>query len=195
MLIYVIDTETTGLSGYPEDVVIEIGIAEVDTETLTVEPAFESLVGYDTDQWCDRWKESWIFSHSTLNLKDLRTAPKLKDVVDQVRYLLVGENVTSYNMPFDFKKYLDRKPWDLKKFGCVKMPDIMEAAADYFKEPSPFGGYRWPRLERTYRTLCKDDPAGINNKQEHRALSDAIAAGYVLLALYKAGTYKIDEKV
>ncbi len=194
MLIYVIDTETTGLSGYPEDLVIEIGIAEVDTDAFTVEPAFESLVGYDTDQWCDRWKESWIFSHSTLNLKDLKTAPKLKDVVDQVRYMLVGENVTSYNMPFDFKKYLDRKPWNLRNIGCVKMPDIMEAAADYFKEPSPFGGYRWPRLERAYKVLCKDDPAGINNKQEHRALSDAIAAGYVLLALYKAGTYKIDEK-
>ena len=194
MLIYVIDTETTGLNGYPEDLVIEIGVAEVDTDEFTVEPAFESLVGYDTDQWCDRWKESWIFSHSTLNLKDLKNAPRLKDVVDQVRYLLVGENVTSYNMPFDFRKYLDRKPWYLKKYGCVKMPDIMEAAADYFKEPSPFGGYRWPRLERTYRALCKDDPAGINNKQEHRALSDAIAAGYVLLALYKAGTYKIEQK-
>ena len=86
--------------------------------------------------------------------------------------MLTGENVTSYNMPFDFRKYLDRKPWELKRFGCVKMPDIMEAAAEYFKEPSPFGGYRWPRLERAYKVLCKDDPAGINNKQEHRALSD-----------------------
>ena len=166
----------------------------MDTDALTVEPAFESTVGYNTERWCDRWKESWIFSHSTLKLKDIQTAPKLMDVVSQVRYLLVGENVTSYNMPFDFRKFLDKKPWELKKFGCVKMPDIMEAAADYFKEPSPFGGYRWPRLERAYRTLCENDPAGINNKQEHRAMSDAIAAGYVLLALYKSGNYKIDEK-
>lgn len=194
MLIYVIDTETTGLSGYPDDLVIEIGIAAVDTCLCTVEPAFESLVGYDTESWDDSKKESWIFSHSSLRLKDIENGPKLKDVVNQVRYILAGQNVTSYNIPFDFRKFLDRKPWELKKFHCVKMPDIMEAAADYFKEPSPFGGYRWPRLERAYRVLCKDDPAGIDNKQEHRALSDAIAAGYVLLALHKAGTYKIEEK-
>ena len=192
-VIYVIDTETTGLIGFPGDLVLEIGIAEVDTDKMTVRPFYSSVVGYDTEDWPESKKDSWIFRHSTLKLKDVTDAPRLKAVAEDVRNLLAGKNVSSYNMVFDFKKFLDRYPWFLKKMGCVYMQDIMEAAANHFKEPSPFGGYRWPRLERSYRVLCKDDPAGISKSDLHRALNDAIVAGYVLLALYKEGTYKIDN--
>lgn len=192
MIIYVLDTETTGLNGFPDDFVVDIGIVEADTEANTVTPVFSSVVGYDTDDWSDDQKDSWIFTHSSLSLEYVKHAPRAKDVADQVRYILAGNNVTSYNMLFDFKKFLDHRPWDLKHLNIRRMPDIMEAAAEYFEEPSPFGGYRWPKLDRAYRELCPQDPAGISKGQEHRALSDAVAAGYVLLALYVRGFYETD---
>ena len=95
-------------------------------------------------------------------------------------------------MTFDFGKFLDHRPWDLKHLNIRRMPDIMEATAENFEEPSPFSGYRRPKLDRAYRELCPQNPAGISKGQEHRALSDAVAAGYVLLALYVRGFYETD---
>ena len=51
MNLYVIDTETTGLTGAPDDHVVDIGIALLETDTGRVMPLYQSLVGYDVDEW------------------------------------------------------------------------------------------------------------------------------------------------
>ena len=65
----------------------------------------------------------------------------------------------------------------------------MLAATDYMEIPSSYGGYKWPKLEEAYHALCPGDPAGIAKGQDHRALSDAIAAGYVAIELHRLGFY------
>ena len=43
-MVLIIDTETTGLSGYPKDRVLEIGIAEL--EEGSVKPVYSEIIRY-----------------------------------------------------------------------------------------------------------------------------------------------------
>ena len=75
--------------------------------------------------------------------------------------------------------------------------DIMSSAADAFKLPLPdarleteFQKYAYPKLDYAYAKLFPDsDPAGIMGIQDHRALSDAKVASYVMLKLHSEGLY------
>lgn len=40
MKVLVLDTETTGLSGAPKDLVLEVAVAEADTSARTVRPVY-----------------------------------------------------------------------------------------------------------------------------------------------------------
>ncbi len=39
-----------------------------------------------------------------------------------------------------------------------------------------------------YRVFCPDDPAKLDGRQQHRALSDALAEAHILRALIDLGT-------
>lgn len=73
--IYVIDTETTGLKGAPQDVVVDIGICRVDLIEGSVEPVYSSVVGYDTSKWNDYRLNAWIFENTDLTLEMVDSAP------------------------------------------------------------------------------------------------------------------------
>jgi len=68
----------------------------------------------------------------------------------------------------------------------------MKAATDVCKIPSELYGvnYKYPKLDHAYRTIVNGDPAGICGKQDHRALSDAKMASYVMIEMYRAGNYR-----
>jgi DNA polymerase-3 subunit epsilon len=70
--------------------------------------------------------------------------------------------------------------------------DIMKAATDVCKIPSEYYGmsYKYPKLDHAYKVLTKGDPAGVGDKQDHRALSDARMASYVMIELYRSGNYR-----
>ncbi len=189
MIHYLIDTETTGRIGYPKDLVLDIGIVSVDTQRRKVERVYQSYLGYDVDSWSDYHRNAWIFDNSELTLNDIRDAMPAEDVIEEVRDIVKGQVVTSYNVAFDFGRFLNLPPWELPDV-CRVGECVMIAAGDYFKIPHDyFESYRWPKLSYAYAALTKDDPAGINGIQKHTALSDAFMAGYVLLELYERGHY------
>ena len=187
--IYVIDTETTGLDGYfAGDLVVDIGICEVKIESGTVIDVYSSVVGYDISAWTEEQKHSWIFENTDLTVEAVAGAPSMKDVVASVSEILSGKKVTSYNVGFDFDKFLNFPLWELRKISTIA-PDIMLVAANYCKIPGYYDQYKWPKLTEAYSALVPGDLAGINGKQDHRALSDARMASYVMLALYEKGLY------
>ena len=183
-MIYVIDTETTGLTGCPDDHIVDIGIAVLETDTGRVMPLYESLVGYDVDEWDDSRRNAWIFSNSDLTLDDVAAASPQADVRYEVATLLAGAHVTAYNTDFDLTRFLYRSPWRLDVVTYA-MPDIMMACDDLV-EHAPG---RHPSLMRSYQELCPDDEADLRGKQKHRALSDAMAAAHVLRQLIRRGHY------
>lgn len=189
--IYVLDTETTGLKGAPIDLVVDIGIAKVDLEKGSVSKVYDSVVGYDVNEWDDYLSNAWIFTNTDMTLDMVADAPPVVKVIDDVRRILRGKSVTSYNVQYDMDKFLYKEPWNLKgTFNECK--DIMLAAKDVCKLPSMYheGDYRYPKLDYAYKTIVEGDPAGIHGNQDHRAYSDAIVASYVMIQMYRDGQYK-----
>lgn len=188
--VYVLDTETTGLKGAPSDVIVDIAVCETDLEKGTVKPVYSSIVGHDVGKWNDYRKTAWIFQNTDLTLEMVADAPPLQEVAADVRKILRGRNVTSYNTEYDMGKFLYLEPWNMK--GLFKeCTDIMKAATPVCKIPSEYYGcdYKYPRLEVAYSKIVKGDPAGIDGKQDHRALSDATVASHIMIQLYRDGNY------
>ena len=67
--IYVLDTETTGLSGAPKDLVVDVGICRVSLRRGTVEDVYSSVLGYDVDSWDDYHRNAWIFENTDMTLE------------------------------------------------------------------------------------------------------------------------------
>lgn len=189
--VYVLDTETTGLCGAPNDVVVDIGIVRLDLLAHSIEPVYSSVVGYNTLMWTPEQRNAWVFSHTDLTEEDVLGATDLETVADDVRRLLRDRYVTSYNTDFDFARFLDYEPWSLGEI-CWQVTDPMLAAAAYFKIPSEYPGrYKWPRLDWCYDALRGDsDPCNLHGQQKHRAQSDAEVAAYVMSELYDRGGYQ-----
>lgn len=182
--IYVLDTETTGLSGGPEHLVVDIGIVAANPETGKVTEVFSTVVGYPEDV-IRKHEKAWVFQHTGLNFWQVQRAPGLLRVMVRVAEILAGERVTSYNTGFDLKRFLYKAPWGLKDVfteGECIMSSVWKAFPDLGRK----GGY--PKLQAAYDLLCPDDPVGIG-KQRHRALSDAAMAAHVMCALHRMGKY------
>ena len=188
--IYVIDTETTGLER--SDLVVEVGICKVNTADCSVKDVYSSVVGYDVSKWDKPKKNAWIFSNSDLKLDDVKNAKKYIEVVNDIKGILFGKNVTAYNISFDFGKFLQYDPWNLTKSG-IRLRGCLMLAADYIDEiPRSIENddFRsWPKLDVAYSVLCPDDPADIKGEQTHRALSDARMASHILLKMTEMGYY------
>lgn len=189
--IYVLDTETTGLKGAPDDVVVDIGICKVNLNEETVEDAYSKVVGHDVNSWNSYRKTAWIFENTDMTLDMVANGTPFLKVKEEVKTLLYGKNVTTYNMQYDMDKFLYREPWALRD-RFVPCKDIMVAATNVCKIPSPYypGSYKYPKLDYAYEFILKGkDPAGINGKQDHRALSDARMASHIMIEMFREGTY------
>ncbi len=134
-----------------------------------------------------------MFQNTSLTLEDVQNADRVEWIVEDLHSVLDDEMVTSYNTNFDFERFLYHEPWNLRH-RFMAMEDIMEAASRVPEiERSEWSERKWPKLETAYRYLCPDDPAGIG-QQEHRAPSDSLVAGYVLLKLIDMGVYDTPER-
>jgi len=190
--IYVLDTETTGLFGAPKDLVVDIGITRVSLRKGTVEDVYSSVLGYEVDEWDDYHRNAWIFQNTDMTLDMVSEAPPALKVIDDVRRILRTKAVTSYNVPYDMGKFLYLEPWNLKgTFNECR--DIMLSATQVCKLPSEYYGrqYKYPKLDYAYSTILGgEDPANIHGVQDHRALSDARMASYIMIKMFRDGSYR-----
>ena len=203
-MVLIIDTETTGLSGYPKDRVLEIGMAEL--EEGSVKPVYSEIIRYsdivDFDRKyvnLDGSEGIWIYRNSDLRIEDTLDAAKDVEVVAaEVKEIVSGMEVTSYNVPFDFGKFLYHEPWNLKEL-CSVPYDIMELATKRVyslaeedmipdralqerllreREESYYPN-KWIRSIDAYRALCPEDLMGLEGMR-HRAIDDAVMEGWIL---------------
>jgi len=191
--IYVIDTETTGLDGYPDDHIIEIAICKVNIEKKTVDKIFDSIVGHDIECWSYPQKQAWIFGNSDLTLEMVSKAKPLKEIVKKVRKIIRNKYVTSFNVEFDFTRYLCSEPWNLEDVIKDILNCLMMSATPVCGIEGYYDEYKWPRLEEAYDMLCEGNPANIKD-QTHRAMDDTLMASHVLLSLIGSGNYRIDQE-
>ena len=208
-MVLIIDTETTGLSGYPKDRVMEIGIAELDGDS--VRPVYSEIIRYSDIVEFDRKYVNldgsegiWIYRNSDLRMEDTLNASKdVEAVAAEVKEIVSGMEVTSYNVPFDFEKFLYHEPWNLKEL-CSIPYDIMELATKRVyslaeddlvqdkvlqerllrEREESYYPEKWVRSIDAYRALCPEDPMGLEGMR-HRAIDDAVMEGRILEALTK----------
>lgn len=213
-MVFIIDVETTGLKGIPKDRVLEVGICELDEKTGTIVPFYDSVIRYPDieefhrdyryiDPYSGEEKEGcWIFNTGNMDISEVLHAEKdLRTVVYEVRRVVEGKKVTSYNVPYDFGQFLECEPWNLS--DCtVKGDDIMVLASQRIREmfeagetPEKFHSYLakkdWENEELhtrsvaatvAYEILCPDNPMSLD-RQSHRALNDAVMEAHILKKL------------
>lgn len=177
--IYVIDTETTGLNGFPFDFIVEIAICKI-TNKKEITEVYNSVVGHNVTIWPYTLRSSWIFYNSTLTLKDVKNAKKQILVAHDIRLILKGKIVTSFNVDFDFRKFLSKAPWKLTGVISKIYPCIMLASTNLCKIPGPYDNYKWPTLYEAYKILCDG-----KNPISHRAMDDARMASEVLVKIFE----------
>lgn len=188
MDIYVVDTETTGLDGTQYgDKIIEIAVCKLNTKNGKISGEYNSLVGYSEFD-----ENAWVFQNTELIPDMVRWAPQAKNVIDIIQHILKNKYVTSYNIDFDFNRFLIPEPWKIPYRKL--MPCIMQTATDVCEIPrydyyGQFDGYKWPSLFEAYSMLIKDDG---KHTPKHRAMSDCYAATLVLRELIKKNIYNYE---
>ncbi|MFA6710447.1 MAG: hypothetical protein WC067_03325 [Candidatus Methanomethylophilaceae archaeon] len=181
--IYVIQVVSSGPTGFPDDEVVQIGITAVDMAHSDVESAYLSTILSDPDGLSEE-KKDYIHACSSLSDDDLRRGVPLDEVCKEVKSLLFGSDVTSFNISNTFTKYLINEPWDLTHEVTI-MPSVES------RLPSDIYSIDASKEKRSiidaYDRIFPDDPNGIGNAET--ALDLAIRTSYILLFLRSHGRY------
>lgn len=204
--VVVVDTETTGLYGYPDDLVLEIGAVAVDLDSNTIEPLYDAVIGYNLEDMTIQQRNCMVYtdpSFNDLTSKDTQKAydeGKTLDVVveefrDAVNDLFDNgmPHMTAYNVPFDFGKFLNYNPWNwVDGDNYIEMPCLMEEAT-YVCKIRNYYGYKWPKVDEAIRHMFtpverREYDLGM---EKHRALDDARLEANIMLRMIDTGDYRI----
>ncbi len=204
--VIIVDTETTGLYGYPHDLVLEIGAVAVDLETREVEDIYDQVIGYDIDAMTTQQRNCMVYtdpSFNDLSVKDTIKAHKngkdLDTVVEEFRDTVYDifdggmPHMTAYNAPFDFGKFLNYDPWGwIDGDNYIEMPCLMDKATYVCKIRNRYG-YKWPKVDEAINHMFspRERREYDLHKEKHRALDDARLEANIMLKMIDMGSYTI----
>lgn len=181
--IYVVEVNADGDKGYPDNVVVEIGICRINTETLDYDSVYGELIEKDP---LDMGKTSLDVLTDTagIDVRELYLGLPEEDVVSDVKKILKGQDVACFDIRETFMKYLLNEPWDLTKEAMI-MPAVslrIPQNVNLKKNESLQN-----RISKAYEILCPGDPARV--KDGRRALHLAQMTSEILIKLRKDGVY------
>ena len=194
--VYVLAIKTTGDEDPSKDIVVDIGIADADLGKGTVAKVFSSTLGYEVDEWDECYSQAPVFRETEITADMIRESMPAKRVMEEVRRLVRGKVVTSYDIGFNLRMFLYQEPWNLKG-TFIQANDILHAATRACRMPTNVFGmdYGYPQLYYAYGMLTEGDPAGVGEKPTHRAYQEAAVAAYVMVSLYRDGLYHPFRKI
>lgn len=181
--IYVVEINADGDKGYPDNVVMEVGICRIDTATLDYDSVYGELIARDP---LDMGKTSLdtLTDTAGIDVRELYHGLPEEDVVSDVRKILKGQDVACFDVRETFMKYLLNVPWDLTKEAMI-MPAVSIRIPRNLnlKREDPVQ----KRIADAYSLLCPGDPAGVGDGR--RALNLAQMTSEILIKLRKDGMY------
>lgn len=191
-IVYSVDLETSGLRGYPNDLVYEIGISELNLEKQTVTPVYQAIFNYSGQQLTKAQENAWIFQNSSLSLNDVLTSPKHFTIILRELYgILKGKPITAYNLEFELS-FLTHPPFNLHNWkGISFLPCIMKSATNYCQLYQN-GRLKYPRLDEAVEIIVPSEQKRSLPNVKHRALPDSIVEGVLLLNMVNLGLYQLD---
>lgn len=188
--IFVVDTETTGLNGHPSDLIVEIGIYRIN-EDLSVDHVHDTLISYPETKKDQINNCYWSEKLSKVKFKDLHEYPDLKTVWADIKNILDGKKVISWNMDFDFGKFFDRMNSDFPKITYSKLScpmivstDIVKTFWNDFRQ-----SWKWPKLNEAskfYNIFLDSEGYGF-----HRADYDTHVAALVVVEMIRKDDYQV----
>ncbi len=175
----VIDVETTGLNPI-YDLIIEIGIIELNLKTGETKIIFDSFV--KEPKFGEEHRDSWIFDNSDISFEDIENAPLLDNFKEDLHEIFKKYPTTAFNKSFDlgFLKYRGIKI--LKELPC-----IMKTATNICRILFPNGGsrYKWPSCQEAWDYFFPNS----DYNEKHRAADDAIHEAKILFELISRGHF------
>lgn len=169
--LYVLDLETTGLMGHPQDLILEVALAKIHKLTHQTIALQTDIVYQDIKD--QRVKHCWVVNNNIISLNEIEKGEVLEKVLEKTKKFIGEADYTTYNVEFDYFKFLKYFGFKYPKF-C-----LMERACKVLKLPNEYGydNYKWPTLQEAFNYFA---PEQIRT-QTHRALDDVTMA----IAVYK----------
>jgi len=178
-IIYILDTETTGLDGRPYDEILEISIVKLDLKTRKIETELNAIINYPID---DKIKNSWVIQNNIISIQEIELGRDLEEIKRITQTILKEKYWTCFNAAFDYEKFLYY--WDIHTpVFCLMLEytDILK-----IRQYNNWGyKYKWPNLQEAYKRCFPN-----NIEQNHRALDDTKMAAELCLRLYDMKTWE-----
>jgi len=179
--IAVVDVETTGLNPI-YDLIIEIGIIELNLKTGETKIIFDSFV--KEPKFGEEHRDSWIFDNSDISFEDIENAPLFNNLIKEIDEIFKKYPTTAFNKSFDLG-FLKVRGIDIPK----ELPCIMRTATNICRIPFPNGGsgYKWPKCQEAWDYFFPNR----DYIEKHRAADDAIHEAKILFELISRGHFPI----
>jgi len=196
--IFMVDLETTGFNNFGRDVILQISICQISDDKM-VKEVYSSLVRYlkfENDNFTKYVNNCWWMSEKGLRYeRDFRYAPDIREVWNEIRSILEGEFVISWNMKFDFGDFLDRidkgifMDYNLQKINYKKLKCPMVIATKHVGVLNYKGGLKWPKLIEAANFYKVNQDFGDN--MYHDASIDTQVASIVFLKMIELEHYDL----
>jgi len=180
--ICVLEVNASGPKGFPDDEVIEIGICGVDLVGMSTENLYFSRIRYDTSSWNDDKKE--YTKRCGITLSDIENGVPSDTVCRDVKGILRGRSVASYDIRNVFYRYMVNEPWDLTK-EVTTMPSVSSRLPASHRRNIPSDENI--HIRNSYSRIFNDDPMNVGNGKS--ALDAALMTSAILMELRKNGRY------
>jgi len=177
----VLQVVTDGPGGFPEDEVVDIGICGIDLENMEAESIYSMFISYD-DPVLTEEKKKYLAGNG-ISADDLRKGAPIGSVSADVKRILDGRSVASFDIRNVFYRYMVNEPWDLTKEVSV-MPSICSRLPRSLnKGPSEEN----LAIRNAYRKIFNDDIMDVGEGK--RALDHALMSSAILMELRKREKY------
>ena len=185
MNVAVLDVETTGLIPL-YDLIVEIGIVELNLLTGETQVLFDSVVR--EPKFGEEHKNSWIFENSDLTFDEVKNAPSFDEIIPELQEIFNEYCVTAFNKSFDLG-FLKARGINVP----YELPCIMLAATNILKIPFLRGKkeWKWPNCQEAWNFFFPNS----YYIEKHRALDDALHEAMILFEIYRRRLLPIFEEL
>ena len=176
----VLEVVSDGPKGYPADGVADIGICGIDIGKGEIDSIYSMFILQDGVLADEKRR---YLSDGGISAADLEDGNPIGTVCRDVKELLNGRSVASFDVRNVFYKYMVNEPWDLTKEVHV-MPSICSRLPrSMMLEPQNEN----LAIRNAYKRIFSDDPMNVGEGK--RALDHALMASAILLELRKRERY------
>lgn len=182
--LFVVQVISTGPDGYPRDGVAEVGIASVDLSSGEVRSVYQNRVRHGPGA-LDEAKVQYLEENSCLRPSDLADADPADVVAAEVRNILKGRTVTSFDVANVFLRYMIPNPWDITHEFSI-MPAVSSRMPYSLKCRSPSEENR--AIVKAYSSVFGDE-GPLGKPKSVTALDLSLMTAYLTHHLRRQGRY------